>query len=328
MKIQGKFLFDGDEKFFVRGVTYGAFRPDENKNEYHDLAVIERDFAQMAASGINTVRIPHTMPPRVLLDVAAKHGLKVMVGLSAEQYAGFLIDTAGAPDIVGEIRTKVRTCAGHPALLCYALGNEIPAQLVRWIGPARIERYLRELFDAVKAEDPSGLVTYVNYPSTEYLQLPFLDLLSFNVYLESRDRLEAYLARLHCLAGDRPVVMSEVGLDACRNGEDRQAGFRVATDLPLTRPEPEVVFEGQTFVFAGEMAYGPTHACEREVQERGGMCDRTVNRRTDFVVIGSLAADDWRQSAFGGLVDEVVQYRARGVPIAVITEDLWVAALP
>jgi hypothetical protein len=75
------------------------------------------------------------------------------------------------------------------------------------------------------------------------------------------------------------------------------------------------------------MAYGPTHACEREVVDRGGACERAINRRTDYVVIGALAASDWCQLAFGALVDEVVQYRARGVPIAVITEELWVAAL-
>ena len=104
--------------------------------------------------------------------------------------------------------------------------------------------------------------------------------------------------------------------------------FRLATDLPITRPAPEVVFEGQTFVFGGDMAYGPTHACEREVSDLGGMCERLVNRRTDYVVIGALGAADWSQAAFGGLIDEVVQYRARGVPIAVITEEHWTAALP
>lgn len=221
--IRGKFFFVGDEKHYVRGVTYGAFRPDKDKNEYTDLATIDRDFAQMAANGINTVRIPHTMPPRALLDIADSHGLKVMVGLSAEQYAGFLIDTEKAPDIEAEIRAKVRTCAGHPALLCYALGNEIPAQLVRWIGPSRVERYLRELYQVVKHEDPDGLVTYVNYPTTEYLHLPFLDFVSFNVYLETQERLEAYLARLQILADERPLVLSELGLDSLRNGREVQA---------------------------------------------------------------------------------------------------------
>src|SRR5881296_3582054 len=222
--VRGKFLFAGDEKFYVRGMTYGAFQPDASGHEYHDPNVIERDFAQMAANGINTVRIPHTMPPRSLLDAARRHGLRVMVGLSAEQYLGFLIDRKkSVADIEALVRAKVRECAGHPALLCYALGNEIPAPMARWLGRRRIERYLKRLYRAVKAEDPDGLVTYVNYPTTEYLHLPFLDLVCFNVYLESPERFEAYLARLQNIAGERPLVMSELGLDGLRNGDEAQA---------------------------------------------------------------------------------------------------------
>ena len=130
---------------------------------------------------------------------------------------------AGAPDVEAVIRDKVRSCAGHPALLCYALGNEIPAPMARWLGRRRVQRYLERLYRVIKHEDPGGLVTYVNYPTTEYLELPFLDFVCFNVYLESQDRFEAYLARLQNIAGDRPLVMSELGLDAVRNGEAAQA---------------------------------------------------------------------------------------------------------
>jgi GT2 family glycosyltransferase len=221
--VRGKFIFVGDEKLYVRGVTYGAFRPDGDGNEFHNLEVVERDFALMAANGMTAVRIPHTTPLRSLLDIAQRHGLYVMVGLSAEQYIGYLIDKKDAPDIEELVRARVRTCAGHPALLCYALGNEIPASIVRWLGRHRVERFLQRLYKVVKAEDPDGLVTYVNYPTTEYLQLPFLNLICFNVYLESQERLEAYLPRLQNISGDRPLIMSEVGLDSLRNGEDTQA---------------------------------------------------------------------------------------------------------
>ena len=220
---RGKFLFVGNNKLLVRGATYGAFRPDPEGREYHDEKILERDFAMMAANGLNAVRIPHTTPPRELLDIAQSHGLRVMVGLSAEQFAGYLIDRKGAPDIEKIIRAKARICAGHPALLCYALGNEIAAPVVRWLGHRRVERYLERLYWAVKEEDPDALVTYVNYPTTEYLHLPFLDLLTFNVYLESQERLAAYLARLQNIAGDRPLIMSEIGLDSLRNGEETQA---------------------------------------------------------------------------------------------------------
>src|SRR5262249_17487786 len=105
----------------------------------------------------------------------------------------------------------------------YTLGNEIPAPVVRWFGKQRIERYLAQLAGVVRAADPGALVTYVNYPSTEYLELPFVDFVSFNVYLEDRERFESYLARLQSLAGERPLVMAEIGLDSLRNGLDAQA---------------------------------------------------------------------------------------------------------
>jgi O-antigen biosynthesis protein len=223
LQVKGKFLFAGDEKFYVKGVTYGAFRPDDQRREYQDFPTIEADFAQMAANGFNAVRIPHTTPPRSLLDAALRHGLRVMVGLSAEQFVGYLIDRKNVPDVEEIVRSKVRALSRHPALLCYAIGNEIPAPVARWLGRRRVERYLHRMYRVVKQADPCGLVTYVNYPSTEYLDLSFLDLLSFNLYLESEERLRAYLARLQNISGDRPLIMSEVGLDSLRNGEVRQA---------------------------------------------------------------------------------------------------------
>ena len=49
--VQGKFIFVGSEKVYVRGVTYGTFCADEDGNERHAPEVVERDFAQMAANG-------------------------------------------------------------------------------------------------------------------------------------------------------------------------------------------------------------------------------------------------------------------------------------
>jgi len=222
-RVQGKFIFVGNEKFWVRGVTYGAFRPDANGNEYHNSETIERDFARMAANGLNTIRT-YTVPPRWLLDAAQRYGLRVMVGLPWEQHVTFLDDNKRSLAIENRVRAGVRACAGRAAVLCYAIGNEIPAPIVRWHGCRRVERYIERLYRAAKAEDPEGLVTYVNYPSTEYLQLPFLDLVCFNVYLESQERFEAYLARLHNISGDRPLILAEIGLDSRRHGEGVQAG--------------------------------------------------------------------------------------------------------
>ena len=222
-RTQGKFLFVGEEKLYVRGVTYGPFRPSEDGSEYHNPEAVELDFARIAENGLNVVRT-YTTPPRWLLDSAQRHDLRVMVGLSWwEQHLASLNEKKRVQSIKEHIRAGVSGCDGHPAVLSYVIGNEIPAPIVRWYGRRRVERFLKELYEIAKAEDPEGLVTYVSYPTTEYLQLPFLDFVSFNVYLEEQQRLEAYLARLHNIAGNRPVLMGEIGLDSLRNGEDGQA---------------------------------------------------------------------------------------------------------
>jgi GT2 family glycosyltransferase len=216
--VRGKFIFLGEQKFYVRGVTYGPFRPGEE----HAADLIERDFAAMARNGVNAVRT-YTVPSRGLLDIAWRYGLRVMVGLPWEQHVAFL-DEKGRPDAIEErVRAGVRACASHPAVLCYAIGNEIPASIVRWHGRKRVACFLERLYHAAKAEDPDGLVTYVNYPSTEYLRLPFLDFVCFNIFLESQRPFEQYLARLQNIAGDRPLLVTELGLDSLRHGEQEQA---------------------------------------------------------------------------------------------------------
>jgi glycosyltransferase involved in cell wall biosynthesis len=221
-QVKGKFFFVGDEKLYVRGVTYGTFKPDEYGNGFQDPEVVGKDFAQMAANGINLVRI-YTAPPKWLLDIALRYRLYVMLGLPWEQHVTFLDSRKTARSIENRIRTMIREIASHRALFCYVIGNEIPSSIVRWHGRRKIQRYLKRLYTIAKKEDPDGLVTYVNYPTTEYLELPFLDFHCFNVYLEEQNRLESYLYRLQNISGDLPLVIGEIGLDSRRHGEEKQA---------------------------------------------------------------------------------------------------------
>jgi O-antigen biosynthesis protein len=227
-RVNGKFLAVGGLKLWVHGVTYGTFGPQPGvatSTDGSDMppdAVLEHDFAQMRAAGVNAVRI-YTVPPRRLLDVAQRHGLRVMAGLPWEQHVAFLDEPGRAEDIVRRVSQGAASLAGHPALLAFAIGNEIPASIVRWLGAARVEAWLKHLYDTVKAADPGALVTYVNFPTTEYLRLPFVDFHCFNVYLEQPATFDAYLARLQNLAGEKPLVMAEIGLDSQRNGVAKQA---------------------------------------------------------------------------------------------------------
>jgi GT2 family glycosyltransferase len=221
-QVAGKFLCVNDQKLWVRGVTYGTFRPDERGNHYGAPDRVRSDFESIAAHGFNAVRT-YTVPPRWLLDLALEHGLYAMVGLPWEQHIAFLDGETRSRNIERQVRQGVRGCAKHPAILCYAVGNEIPSSIVRWHGARRVGRFVTRLADAAHEEDPGALVTYVNFPSTEYLDPAGLDLLCFNVYLESQQRLDGYLARLQNLAGDRPLLMGEIGFDSHWAGEETQA---------------------------------------------------------------------------------------------------------
>lgn len=220
--VKGKFILIDDEKFHIKGVTYGTFKPDVNGYNFPPEQVIEKDFSLMMQHGINTVRT-YTVPPLHLLDIADRFGLKVVVGLPWEQHITFLDTKEGINQIIRRTQEGVRHCQSHPSILCYTIGNEIPAPIVRWYGPKKIEQFLKKLYLAVKEVDPEGLVTYVNYPTTEYLSLPFLDIVCFNVYLETEEKLKGYLARLNNLSEDKPLVLAEIGLDSMRNGVEKQA---------------------------------------------------------------------------------------------------------
>lgn len=220
--IDGKFLKLGEQRFYIKGVTYGTFEPDESGDLFPPIEIVDKDFRLMAENGVNTVRT-YTVPPLAVLDTALKHDLKMMIGMPWEQHLTFLDSEKQEAEIVERVRQNIIRCSNHPAIFCYAIGNEIPAKIVRWYGDKRVSLFLKKLYHTVKEVDPDVLVTYVNYPTTEYLDLSFLDFFCFNVFLETEEKLTRYLARLHNLAEDKPLLLSEIGLDSMRNGLEKQA---------------------------------------------------------------------------------------------------------
>src|SRR5207245_9013984 len=84
--VRGKFICVGEERFYVRGVTYGPFRPAGDGSAYPDPQTVERDSAQIAANGMKAVRT-YDLQPRWQLALAEPQGLRVLVGPQAAQRA-------------------------------------------------------------------------------------------------------------------------------------------------------------------------------------------------------------------------------------------------
>lgn len=100
-----------------------------------------------------------------------------------------------------------------------------------------------------------------------------------------------------------------------------------ATTLWLDGPPPEIVFEGRKFCLTGKFSYGKRGCCEDEVRNRGGICQSSPGKTTDYLVIGSYAEGAWIQSAYGRKIEKAVALRADGSPVRIVSEEHWLASM-
>ena len=245
-RVLGRFLYSGGSKLYVRGVTYGTFRPDAEGHEYPDAPVVEGDFERWRRTA-STLFERTPSPPRWLLDAAPRHGLRVMVGLPWEQHVGLPRSRAESRRSSGASRRSRRHAPATRRCSATSIGNEIPADArALATAPARIERFLRRLYGAAKARGPEACHLRRTYPSTEYLRLavPRLRLLQ-RLPRDARRSFDAYLRRLQNLAGDRPLLIARA--------RARQPPPRRGRRRPSARLAGAHAFAGGcagTFVFA------------------------------------------------------------------------------
>jgi GT2 family glycosyltransferase len=219
VRASGKFFHLAGSQWLLKGLTYGPF---DGTDLLPEMGQVDRDLQHITSLGCNTLRL-YTPPPRWFLDACAAAGLHVLVGWPWPSHTDFLRSSRGRHEIIERARTVVRSLRGSPAVLGFLVGNEVPADLVRWMGPDRVRKFLDRLIAAGREEDPDALFAYASYPTTEYLNPVTADFVVANIYLEDRHAFTRYLARLQLVAGDLPLVVGEFGLDSRRHGEARQA---------------------------------------------------------------------------------------------------------
>lgn len=217
-----KFFFEGDRKFFVKGITYGPFKPDAERHYLGTPEQLDRDIAQMREVGLNVLRIYHP-PPLWFLDRCATAGMRVLITLPWAKHVEFLRKRSARDAVIESVRAAVAEHAGHPAIFGYLVGNEISPTMVRWLDVRRVTEFLEHLIRVARAENPDVLFSYASYPPTEFLLPQNVDFFCFNVYLHNQRDFERYLLRLQNLAEERPLILGEFGMDTIRHTEEEQA---------------------------------------------------------------------------------------------------------
>jgi len=222
VRLDGKFFRHGGRKFWVKGVTYGPFAPQPGGVCLPSQHQLEADLRQIAGLGANVVRVYHR-PPREFLDTAQAFRLKVLVDVPWSKHHCFLDSKVDVREARRAVDQAARESREHPALFALSVANELPPDVVRWLGPSRVEAFVDELVDVAHQADPDALVTFASFPPTEYLRPRSVDFYTMNVYLHRREKLRAYLQRLQNLAEEKPLVLGEYGIDSLRNGDEEQA---------------------------------------------------------------------------------------------------------
>jgi GT2 family glycosyltransferase len=221
-RVDGKFFRVGKEKFYVKGVTYGPFAPNPEGEMFPDRTQARLDFSQLRHLRANLLRV-YYVPPRWFLDLAEEQGFKVLIDIPWPKHLCFLDSISLKQQAVEAVRNAVTLCKAHPAVFAYSVVNEVPAEIVRWSGPAAIEKFIDHLVGVAKQIDPECLCTFANFPPTEFLNPEGVDFVSFNIYLHETGALERYLARLQMLADTKPLLLTELGMDSLREGEPRKS---------------------------------------------------------------------------------------------------------
>lgn len=216
--VDGKFFRRGTEKLYLKGVSYGPFVAGKDGQPFADLDQTTKDFHLIKELGANLVRVYH-LPPRWFLDLAAQHDLLVLIDIPWNKHLVFLDDPVRRAEARQAVCHAVLSCGRHPAVFAYSVANEIPSDIVRWCGAAKMAEFIDELVAEAKRIDPDCLCTYANYPTTEFLQPQTLDFVCFNVYLHQPAAFKNYLARLQMVADTKPLLLGEFGIDSYREGE-------------------------------------------------------------------------------------------------------------
>ncbi len=193
----------------VKGITYG---PPQNA-----LDGYVRDLKSM---GVNTIRawgVDDNTP--ALLNKAAQHGIKVVVGHWLNQGADYVNDTAYKTNVKNEIVARVNALKGLQGVLLWDVGNEVILTMQDFGLPADVvearrvayARFVNEVAVAIHAADTNHPVTstdawtgawpyYKNYS-------PALDLLAVNSYGAIGGVKADWIAQGHT----KPYILTEGG---------------------------------------------------------------------------------------------------------------------
>lgn len=92
-------------------------------------------------------------------------------------------------------------------------------------------------------------------------------------------------------------------------------------------PVPVIRFSGATFCVTGDFIFGPRDRVQETISVRGGVVLNNVTKKLNYLVVGLRGSEEWKHGSFGTKIEKAIAYKRSGVPLAIVREDHWTAAL-
>lgn len=95
----------------------------------------------------------------------------------------------------------------------------------------------------------------------------------------------------------------------------------LASQSPYDTPQPDVVFQGNSFCFTGKFDFGPRNACEDLIREKRGKVAKGVSGALGYLVIGTQGSPDWKRGSYGIKIEQAIVLRREHGNPSIISED-------
>lgn len=77
------------------------------------------------------------------------------------------------------------------------------------------------------------------------------------------------------------------------------------------------------FVLTGEFSYGSRSSVSEYITSRGGIVDGNVIKKTQYVVIGSLGSQAWKNGVYGSKIKKAIELKDKGQNIELVAEEVF-----
>lgn len=88
----------------------------------------------------------------------------------------------------------------------------------------------------------------------------------------------------------------------------------------LCTSEPNVIFENKTFCITGVLKRGNRENLQNDIIKLGGIPTESINKKTDYLIIGDNGNPAWAFSCYGRKVEKALSMRKEGHTIMLIHE--------